>query len=408
MAEFPIGCWNYFPVERAYEGMVRDWHELGLNNPLMPIFSEPSQKDQLISILDECAGYGMRVFVWDERCRVWPGRLQEMGGEAGYRAVFAKALEDFGSHPAVKGFYVADEPDAPDAADYFAAARIQREMAPELTPYLNLLPWFDWIGERIGSPAYAPYLDRAVREGKLALLAYDCYAQMWEGDAGWDDYFTNLREHMEAGRRNQLPFCSTILCTGHYRYACPDQDDFRWQISTAVAMGAKSLAYFYVNGVAPHDNYRQFPINCFNERTQTYQWMSYENRLFQQRYGDLMLDLEPVRQGFTEKTYGGVAEFAADDKLIAAAGSNQTNLLVSRFEDREGRAYWVIVNMDRKRNTEASLRFAPGVKVEKRVFDRSFEKVVNLMDAVAALSEDGDSVRMWMAPGQMELLREAR
>ena len=55
-------------------------------------------------------------------------------------------------------------------------------------------PWFDWIGEHIGSPAYGPYLDRAVTEGNLALLGWDCYTQMWEGDSGWDAYFNNLRE----------------------------------------------------------------------------------------------------------------------------------------------------------------------------------------------------------------------
>ncbi len=44
---------------------------------------------------------------------------------------------------------------------------------------------------RIGSPAYGPYLDRAVTEGNLALLGWDCYAQMWEGDSGWNVYFNN-------------------------------------------------------------------------------------------------------------------------------------------------------------------------------------------------------------------------
>ena len=140
MDQFPIGCWNYFPVENAYQGMVRDWHDLGLNNPLTPSFDEGAHKDRMIRLLDECAEYGMKVFVWDERCALLPGRFRQMGGEMGYRAAFQRALDDFGSHPAVKGFYVGDEPDAPDAADYFAAARVQREMAPDLTPYLNLLP----------------------------------------------------------------------------------------------------------------------------------------------------------------------------------------------------------------------------------------------------------------------------
>lgn len=406
MEQFPIGCWNYFPIGQAYEGMVRDWHDLGLNNPLTPSFDEGADKQQMLRMLDECAEYEMKVFLWDKRCALMPGMFEQMGGEAGYRAAFQRVLDDFGHHPAVKGFYVGDEPDAPDAAGFFAAARIQREMAPELTPYLNLLPWFDWIGERIGSPAYAPYLDRAVNEAQLKLLAYDCYTQMWSGDSGWDVYFNNLHEHMLAGQRGNVPFCSTILCSGHYNYACPTQDDFRWQISTAVAMGAKSLAYFYVNDMEPHANYRQFPINCFNERTQTFEWMSYENRLFQQRYGDIMLKLRPVHQAFTQKAYGGLGLFESDGKLISACGSDEMNLLISRFEDEAGRTYWAVVNLDRRANTEANLVFDKRVEVERRLFNRSFERANNPMDAVGALSEDGASVRMWLAPGQMELLRE--
>lgn len=408
MDQFPIGCWNYFPVENAYQGMVRDWHDLGLNNPLTPSFDEGADKDRMIRLLDECAEYGMKVFVWDERCALLPGRFRQMGGEMGYRAAFQRALDDFGSHPAVKGFYVGDEPDAPDAADYFAAARIQREMAPDLTPYLNLLPWFDWIGERIGAEAYAPYLDRAVKEANLKLLAYDCYTQMWPGDKGWDVYFNNLREHMLAGQRGKVPFCSTILCTGHYDYACPNQNDFRWQISTAVAMGAKGLSYFYVNGMEPHDNYRQYPINCFHERTQTFEWMSYENRLFQQRFGDILLSLTPVKQAFTQKAYGGLELFRPDEKLISAYGSEKVNLLIGRFADESGRAYWAVVNLDRTANTEANLRFARGMDLERRMFNRNFERADNRMDAVAARTEDGASIRMWLAPGQMELLREVR
>ncbi len=50
--------------------------------------------------------------------------------------------------------------------------------------------------------------------------------------------------------------------------------------------------------------------------------------------------------------------------------------------------------------------FDKRVEVERRLFNRSFERANNPMDAVGALSEDGASVRMWLAPGQMELLRE--
>lgn len=100
--------------------------------------------------------------------------------------------------------------------------------------------------------------------------------------------------------------------------------------------------------------------------------------------------------------------FRPDEKLISAYGSEKVNLLIGRFEDESGRAYWAVVNLDRTANTEANLRFARGLDIERRMFNRNFERADNRMDAVAARTEDGASIRMWLAPGQMELLREVR
>ena len=95
--------------------------------------------------LSPCTVLGMKVIMCDDRVTA---RREPVLDEEDYRARFARSLEEFGNHPAVAGFDVGDEPDAPEASTFFAVARIQREMAPHLMPYLNLLPWFDWIGER--------------------------------------------------------------------------------------------------------------------------------------------------------------------------------------------------------------------------------------------------------------------
>ena len=188
MAEFGFSCWTYFGINRAWDTLAKDYSDLGLNMPLTPVFNEGDDPEKLLRLLDQFHALGMKAIVFDNRVTARGGMTLN---EADYRARFRASLAQFGGHPAVYGFYVGDEPDAPDASSFFAVARIQREEAPNLTPFLNLLPWFDWIGERIGSPAYGPYLDRAVAEGNLALLGWYCYAQMWEGDSGWNVYFNN-------------------------------------------------------------------------------------------------------------------------------------------------------------------------------------------------------------------------
>ncbi len=405
MAEFGFSCWTYFSINRAWDNLAKDYFDLGLNMPLTPVFNEGDDPEKLLRLLDRFHALGMKAIVFDGRVVAGAGMTLN---EADYRAKFRSSLAQFGSHPAVYGFYVGDEPDAPDASNFFTVARIQREEAPNLIPFLNLLPWFDWIGERIGSPAYAPYLDRAVTEGNLALLGWDCYTQMWEGDSGWDVYFNNLREMRDASLRHDVPFMNTVLSSGHYDYACPDQDAFRWQIATSAALGAKAVCYFYVMSDEPHANYRCFPINAFNERTASFDWLSEENRYFQKRLGAQMMELIIEKAEFTRKPYGGLPAFTPDDGLLAADNAKNVNMLVSTFRDKNDVRYRTVVNLDRKKNIEAHLTFAPDTKVELKQFNDFWQPLTGPMDAVGALSDDGRSVRMWLAPGQIELLRETK
>lgn len=403
MKQFPIGCWTFFPISRAWDNLAKDYHDLGLTNPMTPVFGNEDDPAVMVRLLDQFHALNMKVILYDDRVTAHKCRGMD---EKAYRILFKKSLDEFGYHPAVMGFYVGDEPDAPDASDFFRIARIQREIAPHLMPFLNLLPWFDWIGERIGSPAYAPYLDRAILEGNLSQVGYDCYTQMWEGDTGYDVYFNNLREMRDASNRHHIPFCTTLLSSGHYDYGCPNQDDFRWQISTAAALGAKAITYFYVAGIEPSDNYRHFPINSFGERTEAFYWLSEENRIFLSRYSDLLLQLSCEKSEFTRKSYGGLDLFVPDETLLAVQNSKNTNMLVSTFTDLENKRYRIVVNMDRKKNIEAKLSFLSHVKIEKITWNGIWEECRGYDDPIGSLSRDGSTVSMWMAPGQMEILRE--
>lgn len=403
MEKYNLSCWTYFPISASRDKLAKDYCDLGLNAPMTPVFSEGDNPSDMIRLLDEFHKLGSQAIVYDDRVTAKAGNHID---EEEYRKLFKVSLEQFGSHPAVKGFYVGDEPDAPDASYFFQVARIQREMAPDLLPFLNLLPWFDLLAERIGAEAYGPYLDRAVEEGNLKLLCYDCYTQMWEGDRGYDVYFNNLREMRDASKRHQISFGTTLLSSGHYDYMCPNQNDFRWQISTAAALGAKFLSYFYVTTDAYEHNYRNFPVNMFGERTEVFGWLSEENRVFLARYADLLLELTCEKSEFTEKSYGRIPMFQADATLLEAGNVKDINMLVSTFVDEEGVRYRVIVNMDREKNIAAHLCFAPNVQLEQLLFNREWKLCSQYTDAVGAMSNDGASVTLWMAPGQMEILRE--
>jgi len=394
MDHFPIGCWTYFPLSEVWPDFVRDYCDLGFTRPMTPVFTEEDDPDVMLELLDEFHHLGMQVVLFDNRVTAYSLKGVD---DALIREKFARSLAEFGDHPAVTGFYVGDEPDANDAELFFRVARIQREMAPNLIPFLNLFPWLDAAEAHLGTDAYAPYLDRAATEGNLAQIGYDCYTQMWEGDSGYDVYFDNLREMRDAARRHNIPFCSTLLCTGHNDYACPGRNDIRWQISTAAALGARALTYFYPVGIESGENYQEFPINAFKERSASYNALSEENRLFLARHGSILLRLTCEKSEFTKKAYGGLSLFAPDDGLTAAYNTKDLNMLVSTFRDAEGRRYRVVVNMDREKNFRAKLAFAPGIRASRLHWGKRW--VDCKLDASGVPS-------FWLSPGQMEIFRE--
>lgn len=404
MNAFPIGFWNVLDLEQCGPEWVEHWKDLGITQPMSPTFGPESNRQAMLDILDKAQEYGMRVIVCDYRTN-W--RVLSTQGEEAYRKLLQEALADFGHHPAVMGFFVGDEPDAPDAADAFKAARIQHELAPYLTPYLNLLPWFDWIGERMGTPALAPYLDRAIREG-VNLLSYDCYTQMWKEDSGWDDYFNNLREYMLAVHRLKVPFQSILLSCGHYYYRCPSEDDMRWQLSTAVAHGAAGISWFFINLPGTWENYRNAPINQFGERTRTFEWLSTTNRLFQALCGNIMTGLTIDRCHHVHKAYGGMPLFEAYGKVREVhSEGNKVPLIFSQFIDKSGGLYWVVVNNSVTECTQAIVRFASGTQLEQCNFGNTFGPVPVHSDPIGQREgEGGETVNLFLAPGQLVLLRE--
>lgn len=275
--KYPIGFWNYTSTGELGPEAVKDWAELGMTMANSPEYWEGCDKNAMLAILDECEKYGIRVIVCDHRAR-WGGASKD---PAAYEKQFRAAYEDFGHHPAVIGFHVGDEPWRKESfADCIAAHNIQLKVAPELTPHLNFLPYWDGQEDGLGYETFAAWAEDMVKKSDLRILCYDCYVQMNPGGEGVDQYFKNLRKFSEAADAAGIVPWTTLLSVGHFRYRCPSEDDLRWQLNTAVASGMKGILWFFVYMRTPMSNYRLAPIDEFGERTETYAWMSRVNRHF--------------------------------------------------------------------------------------------------------------------------------
>ena len=419
-AVYPIMCWTYMQFEeqtRPVEQVVKDWKDLGITHPLMPGTTPKTDKAAVRHMLDLCNEAGLKPLMNDSRVRGGCYEFMRDGNAEAYRAGVRSALADWGTHPAVSGFFLFDEPTSNMTAGICACAKMCREIDPGKFWYLNLLPWYDWIADTIGSPAYAPYLDRMADDATLPEIGYDCYSQQNEVDRtqGEDVYFNNLREWMElTKRRPGFRYNVTQLCVPHHHYVIASVDDFRWQISTAAAMGAKGICWFYVDMSSKvqgrGENYREAPINEFGERTQTYQWLSTENRIFQREYGSefMRLTIEGAYMVHREAK-GGVPLFAGDRDVLSVSGP--TPVLVSFFHDDEGVRYMAAVNLSRKQSAHVNFLFHPDVKPFRRLFAREYVPMHTATDPVGARTVDsrpGNRAANFLAPGQLLLVKLAR
>lgn len=399
---FMISAWSVRGIDKAPREKVKEWHDLGLTLPIA--HSSKNNWAQIHELLDAAEEFGMKLIIEDWDANVDNLRLN---GEEYYRKCLKKLIDEFGSHPATFGFYITDEPGANNNEDTFRAVRINQEMAPHLTAYLNLLPWFDWIGERMGTDAYAPYLDRVVNEGGVKMLSYDCYTQMYANARGYDDYFNNLREHYLASKRHGLPFMNIVLCTGHYDYLCPTKDDMLWQLNTSVAHGAKAIGWFIIDIPEGH-NYRNAPINLLGERTQEFQWLSEVNRTFNGHYGRIFSALTIDTCYHVNKSYGGMPLFEPFGCVADIESRDNTPLIVSSFHNDDGEEFFAVCNNSPRDTTVVTLKIKDESEILRCYFGERFANPSSLTDPVGEKFNKGGNTKnytFFMAPGQLILFK---
>ena len=396
--QFPIGFWNYMSIEQLDASCVRDWADAGMTLAMSPEFGSLAEHvRKMREILDAAQEHGIRIILCDHRS-YW--RTLTANGEAKYREGFQQTVKELGEHPAVFGFHVGDEPGREEFGHACKALWIQKELAPHLTPFCNLLPWHPGVKSRVGYESWATYLDDYVTKGTPEFLCYDCYSQMNPGTEGWDMYFRNLREFHEAAQRHGIPFWTTLLSVGHFRYRCPKEDDLRWQVNTAVAHGASGLLWFFFYMRRPHDNYRVAPIDEHGERTETFAWLSRVNRTFLKGPGAIVQQLMLQKVSHVGQAWGGAPLFDGSGLVSHVHSMHGTPLIVSEFEHTNGAQYVMVVNNSQTDSTKAELWVKGCHPKLHRVGWMGAEEPVS-----SSGGEDYTIVQHWLAPGQMELYR---
>ncbi len=404
MRKFPIGFWNILNADDLNEKAVEDWADFGATLTISPIYSPSQDKAAFIRMLDACADRGIKLIIWDTRADY--NRVDQVDYEQDVRAM----LSDFAAHPAVYGFHLGDEPNGDQTEKALLASQIFHKLCPDKKGYLNLLPWYSdaygGVEARVAiSGDYKQYLIDFIRRSGLSVLSYDCYFQLEEHlgkptKRAWETYFRNLRIFREAANETGAALWYTTLAVGHMYYRCPTQDDIRWEINTAVACGVNALFYWFLYSGHFNANYRAAPINELMERTETFRYISTENRIFQTVYGKLFLELKLQQVYHVGQSFGGYPLFedVCEPNIARVYANNGVPLLVSRFrrDNDPSHLYYAIVCN--------STAYPASVYLDWKC-ERSWYEVR------CDLSKDGSpqliprgksaSLQYWFAPGQM-------
>jgi hypothetical protein len=188
-------------------------------------------------MLDLCQQVGLKAMVVDDRIN-WA-----MTQDDDWRGKLARVVADYGSHPALWGYYVQDEP---NHENFRGLSEVYGELVrldPKHAPYINLFPTYASV-QQLGTPTYADHLERFLNTVHPMMLSYDHYCLM-AGGKDRPDFFENLELIREAALRHGIPAWNIIqACSWTPAVRVPNAAEMRWQVYTSLAYGIKGILYF--------------------------------------------------------------------------------------------------------------------------------------------------------------------
>lgn len=362
---FMMGAWVYNDVnEVKAEKYISDLKEVGFNIGFSSKYDGKTRKllPDYIREFEIASENGMKLIAYDSRTH-W--RTLQKSGEKGFRRGIIKVREEYGLHEGVYAFHIGDEPGKKDFKDVVKAARIVKEIIPEKEIFLNFYPYFDaeWFRPTVGANVKADYaaeIKNIMENTDIPVLSYDCYSQCCEDRDinGIRQYFENLEFFRSLSEELNVPLWTSLLCVGHWNYRVPDENDIRWQISTAAAYGCKGILWFefYSRQI---DSYREAPIYGSNkeERCETFYRLKRQVGFFMERFGDKFANSKVEKIMQMGEVYGSTPAFASDDLIEnAAACMYDAPLIITELRKIDGKRAIAVVNKSQSRTTRVRIK----------------------------------------------------
>lgn len=342
---FVFSMWTYNDLEEFTPDELDKWVECGMTIPMLPkTFISKHDPKLLIPWLDRAEKLGVKVIVnyWD-MCYKDYIRL----GEEEYTRLIAPLYDAIGSHPAVYGFYVGDEPLGGEQIEAaFNCVRINKKLAPHLTPFLNYRGGtVSFSKEDLGGRTLGEWMKHVRDETGTTDICYDVYSQMINDGGGKDGFFKILGRMCDAGKEAEdSEVWACLLSSGHHVYAAPNETDIRWQINMSAALGMRGVMWFrFYDRVGANELFGS-PIDEYGNKTEAYYAMMRCQRRFTDNYGEIFMKLKHKKTFAARSERGIFPEFTEGCHELIRSIKPNDEAIVSFFEDDKGVEYLCIVH----------------------------------------------------------------
>ncbi len=420
-SRFPVSYWCSPPLDACGETYFDEMEQLGVNFLPSPTFTgAEAEKPRALAFLDAAAARGMTVMLFDARL-IYGGGLPVKDGaldEPAYEARVRACMEDYGRHPAVTAFYVGDEPNKAAYGIMCACVRVIRRLTGK-EGYVNLLPYYPKFLSATGERDYEVYLDRFLADAGTKILSQDFYAQCLESGEIHEDYWYVLNCHLEAAKKAGAQPWHTVLGCKHSDRRVPSFADCRFQISMALAYGAKEISYFTLhtirNAAAMETNFTDAAYDWWGDKTTVFDCVARANRELHLRFGDRIMGLAhrrvmhfPIVPYTYQKPLPRLMMDAfTPDEIVRAVsigrGLAPQHLVLAEYRDEAaGEDYLFVANANPAASVSAFVTFENAREIRR--YD-----MLGAEYAAASAPEAGPiRVGMWLSPGQAELHRIIR
>ena len=336
--KFPIGAWVYHPIKDLPLSEVDKWADMGLTVTMSP-WVDARKEDELEllkAFLDKAAERDMKLIL----------PVTHIGHGSDYETGFTQVYNRYKGHPALYGFFVADEPNNTGAVENcINIMSIQKKVAPELTPYLNLMGSTYELSHIYPGKTYPEFIRDIMDRTGCTTLCFDEYSQTIN-DGGVTLYYKTLKAQSDAALATGADMWITPLSSAHYSYRIPTEFQFTWQITVSAAFGCKGITWFrlYDKNISP--NYHGSPLDEYFEKTPTYDMLRRCQKRFNEQFGEILPSLHRKKSYIIGFQRGDWPVFSDDIHYCIKAVRSFEDAVISFFEDDEGKEYVCFVNAE--------------------------------------------------------------